>query len=42
MFFSSVLEKGNDNQGFKGLWRKVRPFDKPEEVGCDLFLVSEL
>lgn len=22
----------NDGQGFKGLWKKVKPFDKPEEV----------
>ena len=33
-----VTEKDgqNDSQGFKGLWRRVKPVDKPEEV-CSLF-----
>lgn len=32
----SAVEKGNDIQGFKGLWKKVKPFDKPEEVRVDV------
>ncbi|KAF9529032.1 hypothetical protein CPB83DRAFT_279639 [Crepidotus variabilis] len=30
--YASGSKKGNDREGFKGLWRRVKPFDKPEEV----------
>jgi len=25
-------EKGHDREGFKGLWKRVKPYDKPDEV----------
>lgn len=30
-------EKGSDRDGFRGLWKRVKPNDKPDEV-CDLLL----
>uniref|UniRef100_A0A8H8CFZ1 VHS domain-containing protein n=1 Tax=Psilocybe cubensis TaxID=181762 RepID=A0A8H8CFZ1_PSICU len=29
--YASGNKKGSDREGFKGLWRRVKPFDKPDE-----------
>ncbi|KDR74100.1 hypothetical protein GALMADRAFT_71431 [Galerina marginata CBS 339.88] len=35
-------EKAHDRDGFKGLWRRVKPFDKPDEAGPSIPFYSFL
>lgn len=30
--FDLTLDARNDREGFRGLWRRVKPIDKPDEV----------